>query len=314
MIMATGFVFDERYTLHDTGPGHPERPDRIRAIGERLRGSGIWDRLSHIEALPAAPEAIERVHPVPYIRGIEAACAAGRDHLDADTALSAQSYEIALLAAGGTLAACDAVMRGEVRNAFAAVRPPGHHAERDRAMGFCLFNNVVVAARHLQGEHGVGRVLILDWDVHHGNGTQHILEEDPTVYYISLHQWPLYPGTGAASERGRGAGEGFTLNLPIPAGCGDDEYMAAFEEAGQEMDRFAPEFILISAGFDAHRRDPLAGMRVTEDGFRRMARRMLDLAAKHCGGRLVAVLEGGYDLDGLSGSVEVCLEEMLKEE
>lgn len=311
--MATAFVFDERYLDHDTGPGHPERPDRIRAIGSRLRTSGLYERLAHITPHHADVAWLETVHPASYITSIQAACDAGLDHLDADTALSPESYRTALLAVGGALAACDAVMSGEAANSFCAARPPGHHAERDRAMGFCLFNTVAVAARYLQQKHGIGRVLILDWDVHHGNGTQHIFESDPTVYYISTHQWPLYPGTGAAGERGVGAGEGYTLNLPLAAGSGDDEYMAAFAQAEPEIERFAPEFILISAGFDAHHRDPLAGMRVSEEGFRRMTRMMLDLAAKHCGGRFVAVLEGGYDLEGLAGSVEVCLEEMLKE-
>jgi len=310
--MTTGFIFDERYLLHDTGPGHPERPERLRAIGDRVRRRGIWDRLRHIDAVPAEVKWIEKVHPAAYVSSIEEACREGRDHLDADTAISPRSYEVAVLAVGGVLAACDAVARGDVANAFCAVRPPGHHAERNRAMGFCLFNSVAVAVRYLQEHHLFDKILILDWDVHHGNGTQHIFEEDPTVCYISLHQWPLYPGTGASGERGRGAGVGYTLNLALPAGSGDDDYLAAFDNAEEKIEWFDPDFILVSAGFDAHWGDSLARMRVTEKGFRAMTRRMLDRAALHCGGRLVAVLEGGYDLEGLADSVEVCLEEMMK--
>jgi acetoin utilization deacetylase AcuC-like enzyme len=178
-------------------------------------------------------------------------------------------------------------------------------------MGFCLFDNIAVAARYLQQEHGAEKIAILDWDVHHGNGTQHIFEDDPSVLYISLHQHPLYPGTGRSSERGRGAGEGFTLNLPLPPGSGDDDYRNAFAPAIARIDEFAPDFILLSAGFDAHRDDPLANMNLSEEGFRWMTRRMLDAASRHCRGRMVAVLEGGYNLDALASSVAVCLEEMM---
>jgi acetoin utilization deacetylase AcuC-like enzyme len=209
--------------------------------------------------------------------------------------------------------ACDAVVRGAWRNAFCAVRPPGHHAERDRAMGFCLFNNIAIAARYLQSEHGIGKVAIVDWDVHHGNGTQHIFEEDPSVLYISLHQHPLYPGTGLAGERGRGAGEGFTLNLPLPAGSGDREYREAFDRVLNRLNEFVPEFILVSAGFDAHRDDPLAGMNLGAESYGWMTRDLLDAAGEHCEGRLVAVLEGGYNLAALAASVGTCIEEMTGE-
>lgn len=311
--MATAIVFDERYLRHDAGHGHPERPERIKAIGKRLRANGIWDRLRHLKAMPADVAWIEKIHPAEHIRSIERVCLDGGGRLDADTVVSPESYEVALLAVGGLFAACDAVMRGDAANAFAVVRPPGHHAERDRAMGFCLFNNVAVAARYLQEQYGLAKILILDWDVHHGNGTQHIFEEDPTVYYISLHQWPLYPGTGAVTERGRGAGEGFTLNLPLPSESTDAEYMAAFDRAEEEIEDFQPDVILVSAGFDAHWRDPLAGMQVTEEGFRMMTRRLLDCAAKSCQGRFIGVLEGGYDLEALSSSLAATLEEMMKE-
>jgi acetoin utilization deacetylase AcuC-like enzyme len=309
--MTTGFLYDEYCLLHDTGPGHPERPARLRAIREGLERSGLWDTLLHLNVGKAKHEWIEAVHPSQHIATIEGISLSGGGMVDADTVMSAESYDAALLAAGGAVAGCAAVMKGVCDTAFSAMRPPGHHAERDHAMGFCLFNNVAIAARYLQREHGLERIAIFDWDVHHGNGTQHIFEEDPTVLYISTQQHPLYPGTGMSSETGRGAGEGFTLNIPLPAGCGDEEYRAVFPTIEAKIREFSPEFLLISAGFDAHRDDPLANMLVTADGFRWMMRRMLDLAAAECNGRLVAVLEGGYHLEALAQSVGVCIEEML---
>jgi acetoin utilization deacetylase AcuC-like enzyme len=309
--MTTGFLYDEYCLLHDTGPGHPERPARLRAIREGLERRGLWDRLLHIPAEKAKLEWIEAVHPQQHIATMEGISLSGGGMVDADTVLSAESYDAALLAAGGAVAGCAAVMNGGCDTTFVAMRPPGHHAERDHAMGFCLFNNVAIAARYLQREHGLERIAILDWDVHHGNGTQHIFENDPTVLYISIHQHPLYPGTGMRSETGIGAGDGFTLNIPLPAGCGDEEYKGVFPTVEAKIRDFSPDFFLISAGFDAHRDDPLANMLVTADGFRWMMRSMLDLAAAECNGRLVAVLEGGYHLEALAESVGVCIEEML---
>ena len=222
--------------------------------------------------------------------------------------MSSGSYEAALRAAGGVLEACERVLAGEWSNAFCAVRPPGHHAERDEAMGFCLFNNVALAAAALRARHGLARVAILDWDVHHGNGTQHLFERDGSVFYASLHQWPFYPGTGAADERGLGPGEGTTLNCPLAAGAGDAEWIGALEERVlPELAAFAPEFVLISAGFDAHRLDPLAGMRLSERAYAEMSARMLELAARSAQGRLVSVLEGGYHLSALASCVETHL-------
>ncbi len=219
--------------------------------------------------------------------------------------MSPGSYRAALQAVGGTLAAIDAVMDGRVANAFCAVRPPGHHAEPSRAMGFCLFNNVAVGARYAQQRYGLGRVLILDWDVHHGNGTQAAFYEDPTVLYVSLHQYPWYPGTGSAEEVGTGPGEGYTLNLPMAAGRGNDEYRTAFELRIQPAVReFSPDFVLISAGFDAHRDDPLAMMNVTEAGYRAMTESVKDWASTTAQGRIVSCLEGGYNLTALADSVE----------
>ncbi len=224
--------------------------------------------------------------------------------IDADTLMSSESYRVALLAVEGTLAAADGIMTGQFTNAFCAVRPPGHHAEANRAMGFCLLNNVAIAARYLQHRHGLKKIMIIDWDVHHGNGTQHIFEEDPTVFYFSIHQFPLYPGTGRADEHGRGAGEGYTLNCPLPPGKGDDEYMTVFEKSLRPaVEAFRPDFFLISAGFDAHRDDPLANMGVTEKGFGEMTRMVKDWARVHCEGRVLSCLEGGYHLDALARSV-----------
>ena len=229
----------------------------------------------------------------------------GRVSLDADTSMSPGSLGAAYLAAGGALAGVDAIMAGRVQHAFCAVRPPGHHAEADRAMGFCLFNNVAIAARYAQKRYGVQRVLIVDWDVHHGNGTQHSFESDASVLFFSTHQYPHYPGTGRASECGRGAGEGLTINVPMEAGEGDDEYRAVFQKVlVPAADAFKPEFVIISAGFDAHRDDPLASMGLTEEGYADLTNIVAGIARQHCQGRLLSALEGGYNLTALAASVE----------
>jgi acetoin utilization deacetylase AcuC-like enzyme len=309
----TGLIRSPRFRRHETGPGHPERPARLEAIERRLEDSGLLARLIPVEPRPVEERWLEEVHAPGYIRHVERACAAGERILDSpDTGIGAESFSIARLAAGGVLALVDAVLEGRLDNGFAAVRPPGHHAERDRAMGFCLFNNVAVAARYAQRRHGAGRVLVVDWDVHHGNGTQHAFEEDASVFYCSLHQWPLYPGTGAASERGRGAGEGFTLNLPLPPGSGDADWLRAFDRVLlPAADAFRPDLLIVSAGFDAHRDDPLAGTLLSEFGFRGLTERVCDLARRHCGGRLVSVLEGGYQLRALADCAAVHVEALL---
>src|SRR5262245_38528226 len=302
----TGLVHHVAFAAHDTGRGHPERHARLAAILARLEDSGLIDELDRLEPDPAPVAWIARVHDEKYVRDVERACAAGVRVLDAgDTSVGPASFNAALIAAGGAVQAVDRVMDGTWANAFLACRPPGHHAEREEAMGFCLFNNVAVAAAHLRAARGLARVAILDWDVHHGNGTQHMFEADPTVFYASLHQWPWYPGTGAASERGVGAGEGTTLNCPQAAGTGDGEWLRALEtEVIPALERFAPEFVLISAGFDAHERDPLSYTRLSTEGFRRMTEIVKAFAASRCGGRVVSLLEGGYDLDALAASVE----------
>jgi acetoin utilization deacetylase AcuC-like enzyme len=266
--------------------------------------------LARFPARAATEDELALVHPAAYVEQIAATAGRPRVVLDADTSTSAASYEAARLAAGSLLVACEAVLAGEAANAFALVRPPGHHAERNRAMGFCLFNNVALAAAWLR-RRGIARVAIIDWDLHHGNGTQHLFESDPDVLYVSTHQYPYYPGTGAVEEVGRGAGAGRTLNLPFPAGFGDAEYVQAFAEIVLPVCRhFAPEFVLVSAGFDCDHRDPLGGMEVTRAGFAAMARACVDLAAECARGRLAAVLEGGYDLAAIVEGVDTVLAAM----
>jgi acetoin utilization deacetylase AcuC-like enzyme len=308
-----GFAWHDRCLLHDNGPGHPERPQRLTAIRDRLERSGLLARLLPITPEPAPLEALARVHDEAYVEALRRVCAHAPVRLDPDTGVSEGSWAAALLSAGGGIAAVDAVMPRRARSAFVCTRPPGHHAERDRAMGFCLFDNIAVAARHAQDRHGVERVAIVDWDVHHGNGTQHIFEEDDTVLYISTHQWPFYPGTGARGERGRGRGLGTTINLPLPAGSGDAEYERLFEtEVIPAIERFEPGLLLISAGFDAHERDPLAGMALTTGGYGRLTTRLRDAARTLCDGRIVSLLEGGYDLDALAASVEAHLRALME--
>ena len=299
----TGWCYDARCLLHKTGPEHPERPDRLRAITRALDYFGLLRRVTPLAFGSADRRSIEAVHSAAYVDRVRQACESGQTHIDTlDCPICPESFEAATLAVGAALVACDAVMSGEVDNAFCTVRPPGHHAERDLAMGFCLFNTIAIAARHLQRRWNLSRVLILDWDVHHGNGTQHIFETDPGVFYGSLHQHPssLYPGTGYESEHGHGPGAGFTLNIPMAPGADDQDYREAFERTFLPAAcAFRPEFVLISAGFDAHAADPLAAIELSDDGFDDMTRNLLDLARECCAGRLVSILEGGYDLDTL---------------
>lgn len=259
------------------------------------------------EPQPVDEKWLLAVHTPQHIERIRQMCAHGGGLLDeGDTPVSPESFEIAKLSAGAVLGCCDAVAGGQVRRAFAAVRPPGHHAEPDRAMGFCMFSNIAIAARYLQRGHRVGRIAIVDFDVHHGNGTQAAFEEDPSVLFISLHQDPdtCYPGTGYEWEAGKGAGRGFTLNLPFAPGSGDDDYLRVIEtKVAPKLDEFRPEFLLISAGFDAHRDDPLAQIDLSDDAFGRMTRVLVDVADAHCRGRVVSALEGGYNLGALGRSV-----------
>lgn len=311
----TGLVQDERFERHVTGAGHPERPARLRAIRERLAQDGLTARCTPIPATPIDMTLVQRVHEGAYIDRARRACEEGRPYLDVpDSGICRESFEIARLAAGSVVNAVDAVMRGEIDNAFCAVRPPGHHAERHMSLGFCLFNNIAIAASHLLASHGLERVAVLDWDVHHGNGTQHTFEEDPRVLFISLHGHPgiVYPGTGYAHERGRGAGAGFTINLPMLPPSGDEEWRAAFADPIlPALDRFRPQFVLISAGFDAHRRDPLAPLELSTDVFGWMTDRLAEVARTHGSERLVSVLEGGYDLEALADCVALHVSQLL---
>jgi acetoin utilization deacetylase AcuC-like enzyme len=307
-----GFIYHPEYLKHDTGSGHPERPDRLRALVKHLLGTELWKKLHHLQPTAPAVEWLTAVHPESYVKSIEQQCRSGVRILDfGDTRVCRDSYDVALLAVGGVLLGVDRVISGELSSAFCAVRPPGHHAETQTAMGFCLFNNVAVGARYAQKKHGLERVAILDWDVHHGNGTQEIFYDDPTVLYISLHQYPYYPGSGAASETGSGAGVGYTVNCPMPAGSGWKEYEAAFRSTIlPALHRFQPQLLMISAGFDAHRDDPLAHIQLTDDSFAEMTKMMMEIASAYCNGKIVSVLEGGYHLEALARSVERHLQEL----
>ena len=309
----TGLVYHPAYLDHDMGAGHPESPNRLRAILQQLERSGTAGRIRKIEPRKAEDEWITQIHSPSYVAALTThQPSSGRVALDGDTSMSPGSLQAAYLAAGGALAAVDAIMRGDVEHAFCAVRPPGHHAETDRAMGFCLFNNVAIAARYVQKQYGLGRVLIVDWDVHHGNGTQHSFEQDPSILFFSTHQYPHYPGTGRATERGIGAGEGFTINAPMDAGDGDDEYRAIFLNVLlPAAEAFKPEFVIVSAGFDAHRDDPLASMELTEAGYSDLTGLVVGLAKHHAQGRLLSALEGGYNLTALGASVDAHLKALL---
>lgn len=309
--MTTGVIWDARYLNHLTGPWHPERPERLAAIREVLDRRPIGKKVISLDPRLATLEEIALIHDFDYVRKIEKT--AGLEvQLDPDTSTSPGTWEAARLAVGGLLSLVDAVFEGRVGNAFAFVRPPGHHAERARAMGFCLFNNIAIAAEYAVRTKNCRRVLIVDFDVHHGNGTQWAFYDRDDVFFISTHRYPFYPGTGSPRETGEGKGKGYTLNVTFPGGEGDHEYLKAFDDSIlPTMRDYRPDLILVSAGFDAHRLDPLGGMNVTADGFGRMSEAILKVARETCGGKTVFVLEGGYSLEGLADSVEACLSQML---
>lgn len=305
--MSCALVLDPRYGEHRNPPGHPERPERLAALLP-LREGAAARGLVLLDPRPATREEICAVHTDEHYDRIAASAGHPLTILDPDTSAGPASFEVARLAAGGFLAVLEAIESGRARRGFALVRPPGHHAESDRAMGFCLFDNVAVGAAFLRRA-GHARVAIVDWDVHHGNGTEEIFARDPDVLYISLHQYPWYPGTGAARDTGVGPGAGATRNLPLPAGCGDAEYLAAFDEhVLPALHAFRPGFLLVSAGFDPHFQDPLGGMRVTAEGFAAMTARLCGAAETLCGGRLALVLEGGYHLGALREGVDAVLD------
>jgi acetoin utilization deacetylase AcuC-like enzyme len=301
--MTTGYVYDPIYLEHDLR-GHPENQQRLKAILRVLEQYGMMERLVSIPAMPISMERLERCHTRSYIEQVRRVAERGGGHLDADTYLRPASYDAALMAAGGLMEATRAVLDGEVENAFALVRPPGHHALRNRGMGFCLFNNVAVAARYVLAERRLDRVLIVDFDVHHGNGTQDEFYDDPAVMYISTHQYPYYPGTGYFSETGAGAGQGSIVNVPLGGGVGDQGFARIFAELIEPVAwRFQPQIILVSAGYDAHWDDPLATMQLSISGYAAIARALKELADELCAGRLVFTLEGGYHLEALAYSV-----------
>ncbi len=308
----TGFYYHPSCLEHDTGHGHPERPARLTAIMEHLKSSGLLEKLDVYAPEPIALETIALVHPKSYIDYVARSCKDELTLWDSDTVVSKNSFLAARLAVGAIIAAVDKVSAGQWQNAFCAVRPPGHHAEVEQAMGFCLFNNVAIAAEWLRRNTRAERVLIIDWDVHHGNGTQNIFYDRGDVFYFSAHQWPLYPGTGRTEEAGRGAGLNATRNLLVPPLTSEEKYLERFCAATQEIfATFQPDFTLISAGFDAHREDPLAQLQLTENGFAALTDHVLGWAQRYCENRVVSVLEGGYNLNALAHSVAAHVECML---
>ena len=299
-----GILADGRYLDHETGP-HVETPQRLKVIYDMLQTEKIHERTASIAARYASEEEIALNHTKSYIQQLKNM---GAGYLDADTILSEKSYDVARLAVGGCLNMIDDIMAEKISRGFAFVRPPGHHAERDRGMGFCLFNNIAIVARHLIKKHKVNKIAILDWDLHHGNGTQHAFYGEKEVLYMSIHQSPCYPGKGQFDEIGDGEGEGFNVNLPIPAGVGDEGYLEAFNKLFLPiLEKYSPDIILVSAGFDTHHDDPLGGMKVTTEGFGEMGQRLIDAANQSSSGKIAFFLEGGYSLSALSESVKELL-------
>lgn len=307
MIMAkTAYLYDRIFLEHDTGWGHPECSERLQAIDAKLKAAPYYRDLVRVDPKQADYKYIELIHDRSYIARVKKEIEGGTEYLDSmDTGVCPRSFEVALFAAGGGLAMCDIIMKGKAAHGFCAVRPPGHHAERDYAAGFCIFNNIAIAARYLQVDHKIRRIAVVDWDVHHGNGTQHSFERDGSIMYTSMHQYPHYPGTGSREEMGVGEGKGATLNLPMRAGSGDEEYREAFRDVIMPaLGEFEPEVILISAGYDAHRADPLSSIRLSSEMYYEFTKMLLELARLYSKNRVIAFLEGGYDLAALSEGVE----------
>lgn len=305
-----GIVYADDYLLHGTDY-HPERKERLEATISLLEKEKVLSKLLKISPRKATAEEITRGHSLEYLQMIEKSSDVGETHLDADTYLNQYTYEVALLAAGGGLEALTRVMLSQEGQVFVLARPPGHHAEHQAGMGFCIFNNIAIAAEAAKIKYGLKRILIVDWDVHHGNGTQNTFYEDPNVLFFSVHQSPGYPGSGRLKEIGREEGKGYTINFPMYPGCSDADYQEVFSEILLPVaHKFKPELVLISAGFDAHLNDPLASMRLTLAGYRWMTKQLKQVAAENCAGRMVLFLEGGYDLKALSESILVVLDEL----
>lgn len=304
----TGYISDPFYLKHKNEP-HPENPGRLNAIQKNIESSKYYNNLTLIQPRKATVEDIAKVHGTGYIRSVEDSCRNGVRNLDADTVISSDSYQAALLSAGAGLEALDKILEGTVGNAFCAVRPPGHHAEQNKAMGFCLFNNVGVIARYAQDVKNIQKIFIFDWDVHHGNGTQHSFYKDSSIYYSSIHQYPFYPGTGGVDETGTGDGLGSNLNLPMRAYSCDADYINAIEhKLIPVIQKFNPDLIIISAGFDAHENDPLAQINLSTDCYGKMTQKLMEIANDVCNGRILSMLEGGYDYSALADSVQLHVE------
>jgi len=307
----TGIVKDRFYLRHETSPFHPESPKRLEAIYKMLESPDMQGKFTEVKPRYATAEEISAIHKPGYIETVKKTAEMPHSYLDPDTETSPESYRAAKLAAGGFCSAIDSIVNNEVRNAFALIRPPGHHAESDQAAGFCLFNNVAIGAMHAIRSHGMKRILIVDWDLHHGNGTQHSFYEDNRIVYFSTHQYPFYPGTGSIHEIGRGVGLGYNINVPLPQGPGDAEFVRIYKKLLEPIAlEFNPDMILVSAGFDIYYQDPLGGMKVTPSGFADLIRVLLNIADARCSGKLAICLEGGYSLRGLTDSVKSVLLEM----
>lgn len=306
--LKTGITFHEEFLKHNTGPGHPETHGRLESILDHLSDLPSKNFLWKKDFKEAPLSVISSIHDPNYVRLVSRTCEEkDSGYLDGDTVFSSRSYMAANLAVGAGLYLADEVLLGNLKNGMALVRPPGHHAEADHAMGFCIFNNIAITAKYLQSK-GIKRILILDWDVHHGNGTQHQFYEDDSVYFISLHQFPFYPGTGSLSERGKGKGLGTTMNIPLARGAGEFEYLSSFPSIQREMEKFRPEFVLVSAGFDAHKQDPLGGMNLPTSFFEIFTKEIQNIANTYANGKMISFLEGGYDFKALSESVKLHLE------
>jgi acetoin utilization deacetylase AcuC-like enzyme len=312
--MVTGIIKDPLYLEHDMGPAHVESPARLKAIYEMLE-KDFSVPLTLISPRKAKEQHLYLIHSSEYVRMIKETAGKERVILDLDTSTSARSYDAAVLAAGGVLQSVDAIMNHQINNGFALIRPPGHHAEASKAMGFCIFNNIAVAAAYLEKNYGIKRILIVDWDLHHGNGTQNSFYSSDNVLYFSTHQFPCFPGTGRWSEIGQGSGKGYTVNVPLFTGKNDQDYLFIFQKILAPIAaKFQPEFILVSAGFDIHKNDPLGGMLVSDEGFGALTSELLLMARKYSQGRLLFALEGGYSLDGLSGGVKQVLLQLSNED
>jgi len=305
----TILIYDDIFLQHDTGFGHPENARRLENTVEYLKESELWERLTVVKSRAASGKEIGLVHPQTYIETIKQIADDGGGRLDADTVISTASYDAAVHAAGAPLTAIDLIMEGKEKNAFCLVRPPGHHATPTRGMGFCFFNNVAIAAKYIQSKYHLGKILIVDWDVHHGNGTQDAFYRDPTVLYFSMHRYPFYPGSGRIEEDGQGKGKGFNINVPLSFDTMPEKYIEIFTDVmEQRVTQFAPEFIIVSAGFDTYEKDPIGGLNLDIEDFRTLTDVVMKSAKIHCNGRIVSCLEGGYHLTALP----LCIEAHLK--